>query len=84
VLPWSRNFGRKAQKGPKKNLVGPGKSGAELLPDLSKKRPNFLKVWFFIKSSIFPVKTRPINWFISFFLTVLDHGQLKKLQNWPL
>jgi hypothetical protein len=37
VLPRGRNFGRKAQKGPKKNLVGPGKSGAELLPDLSKK-----------------------------------------------
>jgi hypothetical protein len=26
-----------SSKGPKKNLMGPGKSGAELLPDLSKK-----------------------------------------------
>jgi hypothetical protein len=43
-----RNFGSKAQKGPK-NMVGLVKSGAELLPDL------FL-VWFFIKSSIFPAK----------------------------
>jgi hypothetical protein len=52
VLPRGRNFDRKAQKGPKKILTGPGKSGAELLSDLSKKgrkgaelfrhRPNFL------------------------------------------
>jgi hypothetical protein len=37
VLPRGRNLGRKAQKGPKKIWRGPGKSGAELLPDLSKK-----------------------------------------------
>jgi hypothetical protein len=37
VLPRGRNFGRKSQKGREIKLTGPGKSGAELLPDLSKK-----------------------------------------------
>jgi hypothetical protein len=41
------------------NLVGPGKSGAEQLPDLSKKGrkgAELFYVWFFIKLSIFPAK----------------------------
>jgi hypothetical protein len=38
VLPRGQNFGRKAQKGPKKKLDGLGKSGAELFCQ----RPNFL------------------------------------------
>jgi hypothetical protein len=58
----------KTQKGPKKNSVGKRKSGAEFLPDLSKKvrkEMEVFKVYFFIQSSIdFLPKTMPINWFI--------------------
>jgi hypothetical protein len=45
-------FRPQSSKRAEKNLVGPGKSGAELLPDLTKraeKGPNFFQVWFFIK-----------------------------------
>jgi hypothetical protein len=37
VLPRGRYFRRKAQTGPK-NLMGPGKSVAEFLPDSSKQK----------------------------------------------
>jgi lysine/ornithine N-monooxygenase len=43
-------------KGAEINCVGPGKSGAELLADLSKraqKGPNFFVVWFCTKTVIF-------------------------------
>jgi hypothetical protein len=52
MLPRGRYFSRKAQRG-RKNCVGPGKSGAELLEDLSKKGLNgaelFFIVWFSLK-----------------------------------
>jgi hypothetical protein len=58
-------FRPQSTKRAEKKLAGPGKSGAKLLPDLSKKgRKNFFQVWFFIKSSIFPaLKAIPMNWY---------------------
>jgi hypothetical protein len=56
----------KHKKGRKK-LAGPGKSGAELSPYLSKKGrkgAELVQVWVFIKLSIFPaLQTISINWF---------------------
>jgi hypothetical protein len=37
-----------------KNLVAPGKPGAELLTQFIKKGAELFYVWFFIKLSIFP------------------------------
>jgi hypothetical protein len=50
---------RQSSKRAEKNCVGPEKSGAELLPNLSKKGrkgAELFYVWFFIKSSIFTPK----------------------------
>jgi hypothetical protein len=50
VLPRGRNFGLKTAE---KNVWGPGKYGAELLADLSKKGPNIFVARFCIKTVIF-------------------------------
>jgi hypothetical protein len=67
VLPRGRNFGRKAQKGPKKDWWGRESQGLNfclICQKRAEKGPNFIQVWFIIKSSIFPVPpTIPINWF---------------------
>jgi hypothetical protein len=85
VLPRGRNFGRKAQKGPEKKLAGPGKSGAELLPDLLKKGRKgaeyFFKSGFFIKTAISCSKDYTYKLVYLSFLTTLDLEPLKKLQN---
>jgi hypothetical protein len=86
VLPRGRNFGRIAKKRAEKKLAGPGKSGAELLPDLSKKGRKgaklfsslvFHKIVYFSCSKDFTYK---LLIFLSV-LTTLDLEPLKKLQN---
>jgi hypothetical protein len=85
VLPRGRNFGRKTQKGPTKKLAGPGKSGAELLPDWSKKGRKgaelfsslvFHKIINISCSTDYTYKVVYVS-----FLTTLDIEPLKKLQN---
>jgi hypothetical protein len=60
--------GPQSSKRAEQILVGPGKSGAELLPDLSKKGRKgaelFLGLVFHEIMYHFLPKTRSINWFI--------------------
>jgi hypothetical protein len=60
-------FRPQSSKRAEQNLVGQGKSGAELLPDLSKKgrkgAEQFLGLVFHKNHLYFLPKTRPINWF---------------------
>jgi hypothetical protein len=68
-----------------KKLAGPGKSGAELLLDLSQKGRKGAEVFsslIFHKSSIFPaLQTIPINWFTYVYLPlwILNHWKNFKI-----
>jgi hypothetical protein len=56
VLPRGRNFGRKAQKGPKKIVCGRENLGPnfwQIYQKRAEKGPNFFVVWFYSKTVIF-------------------------------
>jgi hypothetical protein len=89
VLPRGRNFGRKAQKGPKKIWRGrAGKVRGQTFTRFIKKGPKrgrtllglVLHKIIYISCQKLGLQTGLLN----FFLTVLDHVPFKKLQNWPL
>jgi hypothetical protein len=61
VLPRSRNFGRKTQKGPKKIVWGRESLGPNFLQNYQKraeKGPNFFLVWFCTKTVRVCVRSR--------------------------
>jgi hypothetical protein len=59
--------------------VGPGKSGAELLADLSKKGPNSFEVWFYTKTVIFLTENYNFQRYNKFYSNILHRESLKNL-----